>query len=72
MANFETEQVAVTLSFENGLDSKGQLALKKVTYRNVQLTATANELHAFAQSIASLSRTPLTDIVKTEQQRLVV
>lgn len=54
------------LSFETGLNDKGEPVFKSKTIGNVKRAATADELYLFAQAIAGLSSDPLSTIVRMD------
>lgn len=54
------------LSFETGMNHKGEPVYKTKTFANVKKAATAEELYQFAQAIAQLSNDPLATIVRND------
>ena len=59
------------LSFEIGLNDKGEPIFKSKTFGNVKKTATADQLHQVAQAIASLSKDPLSTVVRNDSFDIV-
>ncbi|KYG91947.1 DUF1659 domain-containing protein [Metasolibacillus sp. FSL K6-0083] len=72
MTAYEFEQATVTLQFEVGTNADGKALYKTASYRNIQPTATAEQLAAVATAIASLSIYPLVTITRSDKQRIVV
>jgi len=54
------------LSFETGMNEKGEPVYKSKTIGNVKNAATANELYQFALAIGVLSNDPLATIVRID------
>lgn len=59
------------LSFETGLNEKGEPVFKTRTYSNVKETATPDQLFLAAQAIASLSTDPLASIIQNNSLDIV-
>lgn len=59
------------LTYETGLDGKGQPIFKSKTYSNVVETATADQLHQVGQALGSLSNYPLSDIERNDSFELI-
>ncbi|WP_042473125.1 DUF1659 domain-containing protein [Bacillus ndiopicus] len=72
MAAYEFEQATVTLQFEAGTNADGKAVYKTASYRNIQASATPEQLATVATALASLSVYPLAVISRTDKQRIVM
>lgn len=59
------------LSYETGLNEKGQPVFKAKTYANVVEAATADQLQEVGQALASLSNYPLSEIERNDSFELI-
>ncbi|MBY0122287.1 DUF1659 domain-containing protein [Bacillus sp. S/N-304-OC-R1] len=64
-------ETRLRLSFETGLNEKGEPMFKTKTLGNVKKTATADQIHQVAQAIASLSSDPLSTVVRNDSFDIV-
>lgn len=71
MAEVILYETKLRLSFETGMNQKGEPVYKTKTFANVKKTATAEELFRFAQAIAQLSKDPLSAIVKSDSSDIL-
>ena len=55
MANFEYKQAVLKLVFEAGITEEGKMKFTSKTYRNLRAEATANQLEAVSDILASFS-----------------
>ncbi len=61
----------VLLSYETGLNEKGEPIFKTKTYSNVKQEATANQLYQVAQALSSLSKHPLSGVKRNDVSELI-
>lgn len=54
------------LSFETGLNDKGEPVYKTKTFGNVKKTATADQLYQVSQAISQLCSDPLVTVVRND------
>ncbi|MEH7126505.1 DUF1659 domain-containing protein [Bacillus sp. JJ1773] len=59
-------ETRLRLTFETGLNEKGEPIFKSRTFGNVKKMATADQLFQAATAIASLSKDSLSTIVKND------
>jgi hypothetical protein len=59
------------ISYETGLNEKGQPVFKAKTYANVVEEATADQLQQVGQALASLSNYPLSGIERNDSFELI-
>ena len=59
------------VSYETGLNEKGEPIFKTKTYANVIETATTDQLHQVAQALASLSNDPLSGVERNDLFELI-
>jgi len=59
------------LSYETGLDDKGQPIFKSKTYANVVEAATADQLQQVGQALSSLSNFPLSGMERNDSLELI-
>lgn len=59
------------LLFETGIDEKGNPTFKTKTFNNVKKTATADQLHATAMAIASLSDYLLDSVERNDSYDII-
>ncbi|QED49685.1 DUF1659 domain-containing protein [Cytobacillus dafuensis] len=71
MAQARMFDTKLRLSFETGLNEKGEPIFKSKTFGNVKNTATADQLHQVAQAIAALSNDPLAAVVRNDSFDIV-
>ncbi|WP_431030294.1 DUF1659 domain-containing protein [Lysinibacillus sp. LZ02] len=68
MAMYQFQNATFTLKFLTGQNEEGESVYKKVTYRNIVETVTADQLNTVALALASLTDFELVDVEKTEKQ----
>ncbi|MFF5994583.1 DUF1659 domain-containing protein [Lysinibacillus sp. KU-BSD001] len=68
MAVYQFQNATFTLKFLTGQNAEGESVYKKVTYRNIVETVTADQLNTVALALASLTDFELVDVEKTEKQ----
>ena len=66
MAEINLFDTKLRLTFETGMNHKGEPVYKTKTFANVKKDATAEELYQFAHAIGQLSHYPLATIVKND------
>ncbi len=66
MAQTYLQDVQLRLVLETGVDSEGKPLLKGKSYNNINSKATADQLFAVANAIASLQTLPLHTIEKND------
>lgn len=68
MALFTFENASLKVFFEAGVDHEGQPIFTTKTYQNVRESATADQIHAVAEAINSLSSSPVlkAQVVRTD------
>ena len=71
LAEINVYDTKLRLSFETGMNHKGEPVFKTKTYANVKKASTADELFRFAQAIALLSTDPLAAIVRNDSSDIV-
>ncbi|UII57676.1 DUF1659 domain-containing protein [Cytobacillus spongiae] len=71
MAQEMLTESKLRLSFETGVDEKGEPILKAKAYSNVKGTATADQLHAVGQAIASLCKDPLFSVERDDRSEII-
>lgn len=59
------------LTFETGLNDKGEPMYKQKTYSNIQKTATADQLSQAAQAIGGLSANPLQVVERVDYSEII-
>ena len=59
------------VSYETGLNEKGEPIFKTKTYSNVKEEATADQLYSVGQALASLSNDPLSGVKRNDVSELV-
>jgi Protein of unknown function (DUF1659) len=59
------------VSYETGMNEKGEPIFKTKTYSNVIEEATADQLHQVAQALASLSIHPLSGVKRNDLFELI-
>ncbi|MCU9611954.1 DUF1659 domain-containing protein [Caldibacillus lycopersici] len=60
----------VRLVYDAGLDENGDVVLKAKSYNNINLNATADQIFAAAQAIASLTSLPLLAIERSDKTEI--
>ncbi|WP_243291685.1 DUF1659 domain-containing protein [Bacillus sp. FJAT-47783] len=70
MAMTQLMDTQLRLVFQNGVDEEGKPKLKNKNFNNVDTTATADQLYAAAQAIASLQKKPLVAIERNDSQQI--
>jgi len=68
MANVTVDSKQLRIIYQAGVKDNGDSIEKRKTINNVEIGATAAQLYATAQAIASLQTLPL---IKVEQQEIV-
>ncbi len=71
MAELVLFDTKLRLSFETGMNHKGEPVYKTKTFANVKKTATADELNQFAQAIAQLCQDPLATIIRNDSSDIL-
>ncbi|MBS4190137.1 DUF1659 domain-containing protein [Bacillus sp. FJAT-49705] len=71
MAQAMIMDTKLRLSFETGLNDKGEPVFKTKTFGNVKSSATADQLQQVAQAIAALSNDPLASVVRNDSFDIV-
>ncbi|MED3552041.1 DUF1659 domain-containing protein [Cytobacillus praedii] len=61
----------IRLSFETGLNDKGEPVYKSKTIGNVKKAASADQIHETAQALASLCNDPLVTVVRNDSFDIV-
>ncbi|MFE8695038.1 DUF1659 domain-containing protein [Cytobacillus sp. FJAT-53684] len=61
----------IRLSFEAGLNEKGEPIYKSKTIGNVKKTASADQIYQVTQALASLSNDPLATVVRNDSFDIV-
>jgi hypothetical protein len=71
MAEALLKSTKVKLVFNYGKDEKGKAILKNKLFNNIRMDATADEIQAFAQAIASLSTKPLNTVERDDSKDIL-
>ncbi|MCQ6277169.1 DUF1659 domain-containing protein [Bacillus sp. V3B] len=71
MAEAMVKDLKLRVSYETGVNEKGEPVFKTKTYSNVVETATATELYQVAQAIASLSAYPMSGVEKNDLYEII-
>jgi hypothetical protein len=71
MAQALLKSTKVRLVFNYGQDEKGKAILKSKLFSNIRMDATADEIQAFAQAIASLSMKPLNTVERDDSNDIL-
>ncbi|WP_153126080.1 DUF1659 domain-containing protein [Peribacillus tepidiphilus] len=58
------------LTFDAGLDEKGEPILKRKSYSNMNISATSEQLYATAVAIASLQAYPILSVECQEMRKI--
>lgn len=58
------------LTYENGMDEKGNVLMKRKNYSNIKLTATPDQLLTAAQAIASLQTQSLLLVERNDTNQI--
>lgn len=66
MAQATLTKSTLRLTFNHGVDAKGQPILKSKTFSNIDEMASADNLQAAAQAIAALVDKPMVTIVRND------
>ena len=61
----------IRLSFETGLNDKGEPVYRSKTIGNVKKTASADQIYEAAEALASLSSDPLVTVVRNDSFDIV-
>ena len=64
------QKSALRVYFETGLNEQGEPILSGKTYSNVKPTATPEEIHALAGTLATLQNFPLARVTRADQSDL--
>ncbi|OIK14522.1 DUF1659 domain-containing protein [Bacillus sp. MUM 13] len=70
MANGVLYSSTLKLSFDTGMNEKGEAVLKRKSYANIKTQSTAAELFSAAKLIASLQVNPLQEVVREDAASL--
>ncbi|SFC01886.1 Protein of unknown function [Bacillus sp. OV322] len=70
MANGVLYSSTLKLSFDTGMNEKGEAVLKRKSYANIKTQSAADELFSAAKLIASLQVYPLQEVVREDAASL--
>lgn len=68
MATVIVDSKQLRIIYQMGMNDKGEPIEKRKTFNNIEIGATADQLYATAEAIASLQTMPL---LRVEQQEIV-
>lgn len=72
MAISHVYRTQLKIGFENGIDpDTDRVIVKRKTFNNVKPEATADELYAVAEALASLQQLPLYEVERSDHAEIV-
>ena len=72
MAISHVYRTQLKIGFENGIDpDTDRVIVKRKTFNNVKPEATADELYAVAEALASLQQLPLFEVERSDHAEII-
>lgn len=72
MAMSHVYRTQLKIGFENGVNpDTNEVIVKRKTFNNIKTEATADQLYAVAQALASLQKLPLHEVERSDHSEIV-